>query len=448
MTISDKDYWHFFKHRIDWAKHYGVLETPDWLRQYDERTYGIKKRLLLAPVGHGKSWWAAKLEALHSICYNHDKRILIVSKTLAQAKNDSQMIRTEIERNAALREDYGLEATDRWGDIEFTVKRDSNLKEPTVTAAGLYGQIEGLRPDKIICDDAIDWEATFSEIEREKVRHWFDGTLQARLEPKGEMFVIGTRWHPEDIYAHIIKKPGWNVTTYAAILESGMALWPERWPLERLAEIRADEGEVWFQFKHMNNPVALEGAAFKPEWIHEITTLPEGMRKVVGIDPAATKRELAKASPDATAGVVVGFKDGRIIIIDIATVYIDSNYADFIAGLVMQWEASEAAVESNMFQKLIVRDLQTRYPQIPVTAVEHYATDKVTRILDLQPRFQSGNIDIWSGCRNLDKFKAEYLAFPTGKHDDILDALEIAVKRITGYDDITEETLAAMGRLW
>jgi len=439
--ISDKDYWHFYRDRIAWAKHYGVLDTPEWLLGYDNQSYGIKKRLLLAPVGHGKSWWAAKVEALHSICYNWDKRILIVSKTLAQAKNDSQMIRTEIERNDGLRNDYGLEPTDRWGDIEFTVKRESNLKEPTVTAAGLYGQIEGLRPDKIICDDAIDWEATFSEVEREKVRHWFDGTLQARLEPNGEMFVIGTRWHPEDIYAHIAKKPGWKVTTYSAILESGAALWPERWSLQRLAEIRADEGEVWFQFKHMNNPVAMEGAAFKPDWIQYVDSYPDDMTIIVGVDPAATKKELAKSDPDSTAIVVAGEKQGKIYLLDIRVVYIDSNYADTIAQSVTDWKAKEAAVESNMFQKLIVRDMQSRYPSIPVWAVEHYATDKVTRILDLQPRFQSKQIFVWRGCKNLDKFMSEYLGFPTAKHDDIMDALEIAVKRVTNKTEISMVSL-------
>ena len=181
----------------------------------------------------------------------------------------------------------------------------------------------------------------------------------------------------------------------------------------------------------MNNPLALEGGAFKPEWLQFLDSYPQGMRIVVGVDPAATKRELAKADPDATALVTVGESNGVIYILDITIAYIDANYADLIANTMTRWGASEAAVEANLFQKLIVRDMQARYPDRNVWAEEHYATDKVTRILDLQPKFQSRHIAIWKGCQNLEKFQYEYLGFPTGAHDDILDALEMAVKRVT-----------------
>ena len=190
-------------------------------------------------------------------------------------------------------------------------------------------------------------------------------------------------------------------------------------------------GETMFQLKYMNNPLALEGGAFKPEWLLHVDSYPSDMRIVVGVDPAATKKELAKADPDATALVVVGEHNGTIYILDIVIAYIDANYADLIAGTMTRWKATEAAVEANLFQRLIVRDMQARYPDKNVWAEMHYATDKVTRILDLQPKFQSGHIAIWNGCQNLERFTYEYLGFPTGAHDDILDALEMAVKRVT-----------------
>jgi len=413
-----------------WAEAYGLPRQPRWLDEYDGRSAGRQLRLLVAPVGHGKSWKAAYYEMLRAVCLDRNVRILVVSKSRDQARNDAQMVKSVIERYGAIRRDFGLEPSDRWGDSEFTVRREAVLKEPTVTAAGLYGQVEGLRLDLIVCDDVIDWENTYSEVERRKVKEWFDNTLQARLEPGGRMLVIGTRWHPEDLYAHIAAKPGWHVEQLQAVLADGSVLWPERWSREALEAKRLDVGETMFQLKYQNNPAVLEGGAFKREWLKYVDKLPHMIRIVVGVDPAATKRELAKKEPDATALVTVGVDEtGNVYVMDVQTEYIDANYADLIAGKCRQFPGAEAAVESNNFQALIVRDVQDRYPDLPVWSEEHYARDKVTRILDLQPRFQQGRIHLWQGAQGLGRLTFEYLAFPTGRHDDTMDALELAVKR-------------------
>lgn len=431
MTTSDSDYWRFCADKAAWAKEFLNLELPAFLREYDAETDGRKLRLLLAPVGHGKSWYAAKFIALHAICYNKNIRILIVSKKLGRAKENVQMIRREIETNDRLRAFYGLKPTEKWGDEALTVERTRILKEPTVVASGLYGQVEGLRPDFIIIDDMIDQEVTTSEIERVKTKNWLDGTVTPRLEPNGRMLVIGTRWDSEDVYNHIMKKPGWDMKVYAAYKPDGSALWPERWPRELLEAERAREGEIWFQFKRMNNPVALEGTAFRWDWIQWVDgPEPEYYRVIVGGDQAITKRELAKADPDATVGAIIGIGEGGILyLLDIGIAYVDANHAEFFHDLGERWGADEYAIESNAFQKLTHRDWNARYPKDNVWAEEHYATDKVTRILDLGPAFQSGQLKIWRGCRNLARLENEYKRFPHGAHDDILDALEMAVKR-------------------
>jgi predicted phage terminase large subunit-like protein len=430
------DYERLFWNKKAWEIEYGLSPRPGYLDEFDELSRGKRKRLLLAPVGHGKSWNAVR-EVLHRICVDPNVRVLIVSKTLSHALTDARMVKTEIERNDKMRADYGLESSPNWGADSFTVKRPKNLKEPTVTAAGAYGQIEGLRLDYIVCDDLIDFEHSFSQVEREKIKNWFDVTLQSRLEPEGEILVIGTRWHPSDLYGMILERAEkvgtWYAKTYQAFPPTGGVLWSERWPEEKLEEKRLEEGETAFRLKFMNEAIALEGNLFLAEWLQfvEDKDLPSTFDdKIVGMDPATTTKELAKADPDATALVGIGIKDGKIYLLDIELAYTSSTHADVLNTFATRLDADQVSVEANAFQKLIVHEIHRKYPRFKVRSVEHYSKDKTQRILELQPRFQSGQILLSKSARNLERFRSQYLEFPNGSHDDILDALEIACKDI------------------
>jgi len=83
-------------------------------------------------------------------------------------------------------------------------------------------------------------------------------------------------------------------------------------------------------------------------------------------------------------------------------------------------------METNAFQQLIKDRLHETYPYIPAIGVKHY-TDKAVRLLGLQPFFERGlHISKSIGPANQQAFLEEYLTFPHGDHDDILDAMETA----------------------
>ena len=57
----------------------------------------------------------------------------------------------------------------------------------------------------IICDDLANDKDRESESIREKKKKWFQDIMSV-LDPDGEIIVVGTRWHFNDLYHFIIEE--------------------------------------------------------------------------------------------------------------------------------------------------------------------------------------------------------------------------------------------------
>jgi hypothetical protein len=75
-----------------------------------------------------------------------------------------------------------------------------------------------------------------------------------------------------------------------ALADDGSALWPERWPAERLLAKRAGMGGALFDLQYQNDPTGMGGNIFRRDWFHSVERIPEGARRV-GVDLAITANE-------------------------------------------------------------------------------------------------------------------------------------------------------------
>ena len=97
-----------------------------------------------------------------------------------------------------------------------------------------------------------------------------------RLQPGAAIVLISTRWHEDDLAGRLLRESGdedWDVLSLPAIAEidesfrrAGEALWPEKFPLEALEQIRR-ELAVPLGFAVPATPSAAEGAVFKRQWL-------------------------------------------------------------------------------------------------------------------------------------------------------------------------------------
>ena len=135
------------------------------------------------PRDHGKSSHLSIAYPLDAIAKNHNELILIISKTSTIAESFLSSIVTNIERNEKYKEyarlidltgkgvvprmKHGRKQIEDWSGNQITIDREDNsLKDPTICATGLFGQILSKRATTIILDDVVDQGNSATELQR------------------------------------------------------------------------------------------------------------------------------------------------------------------------------------------------------------------------------------------------------------------------------------------
>lgn len=189
------------------------------------------------------------------------------------------------------------------------------LNGARLVARGVGSAPTGINPiSLLVCDDPIkDRQQAESEIERDNIWDWWQGSIVQRFFPRTKAFVICTRWHHDDLIGRLKKHNdgSWTFINLPAIAEEndplgrsvGTALWEDVKPLEFLEEVRKQMGEYNFQALFQGRPTPREGAMFKVgKLVHlDESELPLIVHKVRKWDVASTS-----GKGDYTAGVLLG----------------------------------------------------------------------------------------------------------------------------------------------
>jgi len=166
-----------------------------------------RETMILAPRGHGKSTICTVAYSLWKLLKEPKTRILLVSNTSEQAQALAGEIRLQTETNAALRSVFGDLRGGLWRAGKFTLAgRDLIAKEASVTSVGVEGAIVSRHYELIILDDVVDEENSSTRRGREKLRTWYAKVLLPCLEPNGELHLLGTRYHPRDLYGWLAER--------------------------------------------------------------------------------------------------------------------------------------------------------------------------------------------------------------------------------------------------
>jgi hypothetical protein len=134
-------------------------------------------------------------------------------------------------------------------DDRYVAKHDFRTKRGgAVRAVGRGGSITGRGADLYVMDDLIkDKEEARSETERRKLWNWLNTVVLTRRRPDARLLSVGTRWDTDDVMGRELQEHGkqWKVLELPAIAtrdegwrKEGEALWPERYALEWLEDMR------------------------------------------------------------------------------------------------------------------------------------------------------------------------------------------------------------------
>lgn len=386
------------------------------------------KQMTLAFRGAGKSTVGTITRIIFEIIKNPNIRILLASNTQIQSEVFLREVKNHFAANDKLKDIFGDFVGSKWDSREIIVRgRTKTHKESTVTCIGVGGPTASRHYDLIIGDDLADEENSRTELQRERLWTWYMKSLIPTLLSHGRLFILGTRWHPQDLYGQLLKLYSiQKLCIIPAIREDGTSAWPNEWPIDKLLKLKAEMGLVIFETQYQMNTAAMEGKIFSYDSFFWYETAPTDMIKVGGCDLAISQKETA----DYFAMVILGIdvKTNRKYVLKMhrgrkkyteQTAYISKEIIG--GGLI------KCGIEANAYQAAQVTevsDVVGKGKVLPVFTLK----DKTTRAMKLAAKCENEEILFHKDHMLLIE---ELLSMPDGEHDDLFDALDIAVRTAT-----------------
>lgn len=420
----------------------------------DEVAKGSARIIVTMPPRHGKSELCSKWTPIWFLENWPEKRVVLASYGANFAKEWGRKVRNSFRLYGdilatSITEDS--KAADLWNTPE----------DGGMATCGVDGTLTGRGADLLIIDDPVKNAAEArSETYRQRAWEWWTETARTRLEPGGSVIVIMTRWHQDDLVGRLLEQDEetgagvWTVVNCPALAEdndpmgrsTGDALWPERYDVKTLGEIKADIGERAFSALYGQRPTAKEGEIFRAEHFRYFKDEPDYWTLVHadGTEQRILKREAWIGQTADTA-----MKDGQendwtvvltyavtkqrqllVLRVDRVKLPVPKQWA-FIKQCRARWRRlgnyRALGIEDKQSGIGLIQTAQLEGdPVVPLEAV----ADKVTRATPASVMCENGMVFFPIYAPWLASFEDELLDFPNGVHDDQVDAFSYAGRQV------------------
>lgn len=403
---------------------------------------GNARIIISAPPRHGKSELTSVYTPTWTLERYPQKKIILAGYGADLTEGFSRRVR-----------DYFLDDSNK-GLLTTTIKRDAQKVDAFLTdagggmyAVGLGGAITGRGAHVLLIDDYIkEIKEALSPAYREYVWNWFVTTAFTRLEPDGSCIIIATRWHSDDLIGRILRNfPGqWEYIEIPAEAgeddligrQPGEALFPERYPKEKLQELKETLGTIFYQALYQQVPADETRKITNSEWFKIISMPPthelRQYRWARMWDLAATKD-----GGDYTVGTLVGWNrlTNHCLIANVVRRQLSPQEVEKLVQTIAIQDGIETKVlieqEPGSAGKSLVNHYQVNilpeYTVVPIPAV----TNKVVRAQPFIAAAEAGHVSLLEGSWN-DAFSKEFDSFPGGANDDQIDTASAGYVHLSG----------------
>lgn len=410
---------------VEWRKEYLGFDTPlhmlQWLDVLEGREprdlhpscdydpASLERIIINCPPFHAKSQFLTDY-ITWLIVRDPNVRILIISKKQEFARKFVYQVtqRLTSTRFSKLQAAYAPKGGFRPAQGEgafsqnmiYVAGRTADLRDPTLEAVGLGGQIYGARADFILLDDVV---VGTNASEYEKQAQWLESEVTSRVQD-GTICIVGTRLKSMDLYKflrddtrYLSEETPWTYLRQPMVLEYGTeedgsdwkTLWPETnveppkgktvvnplpngnypmWGGDKAVKIRGGSPGATWALVYQQQDVA-EDATFPPKLIKGATDgrrwpgvlVPgavghpkrgsEGMIIVAGMDPAMSGDTFSIA-------IAIDKATGHMWVLNawLKTHPSATYFREHIKQVTMEYGVQEWVIEKQGFQGFLVDD--------------------------------------------------------------------------------------------
>ena len=378
-----------------------------------------------------------------------------------------------LDRRTVIRSDWYQRL---WGD-RFQLSSDQNEKnEFTNSARGVMlatscgGQATGKGGGILVADDLLNPQQAASEAERLQANSFFDQSLYNRLDNPNEdaIVIVMQRLHEDDVAGHVVGNGNWDqlvipmeydgrrmVTSLGwsdPRTQLGELMWPERFSQETVEGYKRTLGAYGYSGQYQQRPSPAEGGLLKRHWWRYWQPANMDLPPVKVKFPDGQTHEIQ-------AKVLPTLIDEKIQSWDCA--FKDLETSDYVAGgLWGRAGADKFFLERDCRQMdfpetlRAITSMSAKHPEALAKYVEDKANGpaviqtlrhsvpgliavnpeggKISRAAAVSPQIESGNVYLphpaiapW-----VEKFIEDCAAFPNAAHDDDVDQMTQALRKL------------------
>lgn len=320
--------------------------------------------------------------------------------------------------------EFSPKSEEDWSKSRMLFKDGSLIEALAFGSTGRGGHY-----DLILVDDPVK---DFGGMNADEQSQFYTRTITPMCNPGGQIIVTGTYVYDGDLIDRIEKNKEYKTFKYPAINEAGCPLWPDRWGLDHLAarrrELEGSDDPFAFDKEYMLKKIDSKAQFFKRSMFkfYDPQKLPERMSRLGSVDPAIT------LDGDDTALVACGTgEDKKTYLLGYDRLRTDdvSAIVERVFEMVVKWKLPYIQFETIGFQKLfknwLYEWMRERNLYFGIEEIKTHRKSKQARIMALQPRIASGSLLFHP--TEQEEVISQFLAFPRGQRDDLIDALSFQV---------------------
>lgn len=454
------------------TSHFGLEEAE---RRKTEKV-PVRNVLITMPPRHGKSTYGSVIFPAYFMAKKPNRFMMSTSYNSQLATDFGRQVR-----------DLVNEPQVPQVFPDFEMSQDSRAVDQWRTTSGgaayfigVGGTTSGRAANLLLLDDPLkSREDAESATQRNKIWNYYVSALSTRLQPDIDnippaQIVILTRWHPDDPAGRLMQTDDWREgrwlhINFPAISEAPIrgdhgkisrssldpsdpsylapneaskispskryirkterkALWPERFPVEDL-ERRQRLNPREFASLYQQTPYIEGGNLIRQNWWR---TYPSDMKpeRFNSLIIAADTAFKAKQDSDYSVMIVCGLDtNGDIYIVDLVRDRFE--FPELKRKMIMlnnQWRGRGLRgiyIEDKASGQSLIQELK-RESGVSVIPYK-ISSDKVSRLNAVLPLIEGGRVFLPETANWLDAFYNECQSFPSGTHDDQIDALSIGL---------------------